>query len=107
MVARLRLRLSHVICEEDCGPLLVSWAIALSAAVAWLLLVYLTPPAPIVRTTSDVVPVTSDGIVTVDAGVGYKAAPTIAVKASAMSSGLVSGCFSTTAWRVPPGAAGL
>jgi len=80
MVARLRLRLSHVICEEDCGPLLVSWAIALSAAVAWLLLVYLTPPAPIVRTTSDVVPVTSDGIVTVDAGVGYKAAPTIAGK---------------------------
>ena len=80
MVARLRLRLSHVICEEDCGPLLVSWAIALSAALAWLLLVYLAPPAPVVRPTAGVVPLTSDGIVTVDAGIGYKGAPAIAAK---------------------------
>ena len=83
MVARLRLRLSHVICEEDCGPLLVSWAIALSAAVAWLLLVYLTPPAPIVRTTAEVVPVTGDGIVTVDAGAGYKSTPSVLAKGAA------------------------
>lgn len=80
MVARLRLRLSHVICEEDCGPLLVSWAIAVSAALAWLLLVYLTPPAPIVRTSSDVFPATSDGVVTVDAGAGYKSSAPIAAK---------------------------
>ena len=72
MVARLRLRLAHVICEEDCGPLLVSWAIALSAAVAWLLLVYLTPaPAPIdqIRPPG---PAVDAGIVTLDPGAGYE-----------------------------------
>ena len=83
MVARLPLRLSHVICEEDCGPLLVSWAIALSAALAWLLLVYLTPPAPIVQSRADVGPLPGDDIVTVDAGDGYKPAPSVAAKGTA------------------------
>lgn len=83
MVARLRLRLSHVICEEDCGPLLVSWAIALSAALAWLLLVYLTPPAPIIRARAGAGPLPDDGIVTVDASDGYKPAPSVAAKGTA------------------------
>lgn len=83
MVARLRLRLSHLICEEDCGPLLVSWAIALSTALAWLLLVYLTPLAPIVQTAADEFPVGRDGIVTVDPGAAYKASPSSAAKGAA------------------------
>lgn len=80
MVARLQFRLSHLICEEDCGPLLVSWAIALSAAVAWLLVVYLTPPAPIARTTAELFPVIDGGVVTVDPGAGYKAPPSVVTK---------------------------
>jgi hypothetical protein len=76
MVARLRLGLQHLICDEDCGPLLVSWAIALSAALAWLLLVYLMPPAePLVQPPSVLAPALGDGVVTVDAGAGYKPAP--------------------------------
>jgi len=78
MVARLRLRLAHVICEEDCGPLLVSWAIALSAAIAWLLLVYLTPPAPVVQLRA-AAPAIGDGIVTVDPG-AYNPTPSAATK---------------------------
>jgi hypothetical protein len=81
MVARLRLGLSHVVCEEDCGPLLVSWAIALSAAVAWLLVVYLAPPAPIPQKTAG----PGDAEITVNAGLGYKPAstPSIAAKGAA------------------------
>jgi hypothetical protein len=81
MVARLRLRLAHVICEEDCGPLLVSWAIALSAAIAWLLLVYLTPPppAPVVQ-IRPAGPAIDGGIVTVDAGANYSPMPSVAAK---------------------------
>ena len=74
MVARLRLRLSHLMCEEDCGPLLVSWAIALSAAIAWLFLVYLTP-APIAQNATAAGPLIGDGVVTVDADIGHKALP--------------------------------
>ena len=81
MVARVRLGLSHLICDEDCGPLLVSWAIALSAALAWLLLVYLTPPAPL-PPAATLGPLTSDGVVTVDAGAAYKPAPSALAKAA-------------------------
>ena len=81
MVARLSLRLSHLICEEDCAPLLVSWAIALSAAIAWLLLVYLTPPAPSIRAIPDVAAPAGDGIVTVEPGAAYRATPNTAGKA--------------------------
>ncbi|HKN68856.1 MAG TPA: AgmX/PglI C-terminal domain-containing protein [Gemmatimonadaceae bacterium] len=80
MVARLRLRLAHVFCEEDCGPLLVSWAIALSAAIAWLLLVYVTPPAAPIVQIRPAGPAIDDGIVTVDPGAGYNAMPSIAPK---------------------------
>lgn len=83
MVARLRLRLSHMICEEDCGPLLVSWAIALSAAIAWLLVVYLTPaPAFVPQTATDVGPVAADPPVTVDPGI-YKPSPATGAKGAA------------------------
>ena len=75
MVARLRLRLSHMICEEDCGPLLVSWAIALSAAIAWLLVVYLTPPVAAVLQAAPVSPL-PDGVITMDPG-AYKGAPSV------------------------------
>ena len=68
MVARLRLRLAQVICEEDCGPLLVSWAVALSAAIAWLLLVYLTPPPAPIAQFRPAGPAIDAGIVTVDPG---------------------------------------
>lgn len=78
MVARLRLRLAHVICEEDCGPLLVSWAIALSAAIAWLVLVYLTPAAAPIDQIRPAGPAIDAGIVTLDPGAGYSPMPSVA-----------------------------
>ena len=80
MVARLRLRLAQVICEEDCGPLLVSWAVALSAAIAWLLLVYLTPPPAPIAQFRPAGPAIDAGIVTVDPGASYTPTPTVAMK---------------------------
>jgi len=43
MVARPRLGLPHDLCDDDVGPLLISWMIAIAAAAAWLMVVHLTP----------------------------------------------------------------
>ena len=47
-MAALRLASEHALRDEDLAPQLVSWAISLSAAAAWLVVVNLTPSLPAV-----------------------------------------------------------
>ena len=54
-MATIRLGLTHVLCDEDLAPQLVSWAISIAVATAWLILVNLTPP-PSVPTPAPAVP---------------------------------------------------
>lgn len=59
MSARIRLGAACATHDEDFGPQLVSWGIALAAAAAWLTLVQLTP-APVIQAIVSAPPPTID-----------------------------------------------